>query len=124
MKYIDLFDDYIKSFLVKDQGSFMTVAPPIFFPGSFDSIAIRIAKNENGGYELSDCHTVQDYWDECFDDTEKYKERIEQICNRFELKRGDRGAFIMNTHGDDPVRVNREIGTFLQAIVLLGNVYI
>ncbi len=122
MEYIDLFKDYIDSFLVKDQGSFMTVAPPIFFNGSFDSIAVRIAKNEEGGYDISDCHTVQDYWDEYFGDIDKYGDRIERICEKFGLNRGDRGAFCTQTVGDDPVRVGRHIGYFIQAMMLLGNI--
>lgn len=122
MQYIDLFKDYVDSFLVKDQGDFMTVAPPIFFNGSSDSIAVRIARNEEGGYDISDCHTVQDYWDEYLGDTDKYSDRIETICQRFDLYRGDRGAFCTRTYGDNPVRVERHIGYFIQAIMLLGNI--
>lgn len=119
-EYSELFKNYIDSFLVKDQQSFLTVAPPIFFSGSFDSLAIRIEKNE-GGFVLSDCHTVQDYWDEFYNDMDKYQDKIQTICDKFCLFREER-SFCVQTLGDDPLRVHRQLGYFLQALSLLANI--
>lgn len=124
-EYTDIFDGYIKEFLVRDQGSFMTVAPPIYFSGSHSSIAIRLEKNENG-YEISDCHTVEDFWEDADIDIAKYKERIDKLCDSFDLYKDERCFCrqIIGTYSENPISVYNQIGYFLQAMILLGNIEI
>lgn len=124
-EYRDILDGYFKEFLVRDQQTFVTVAPPIYFLGSSDSIAIRIEKNENG-YEISDCHTVEDYWEDAEIDISKYQDRINKICKKFDLYKDER-CFCMQICGhysENPVFVYNQIGYFLQAMMLLGNIMI
>lgn len=124
-EYKDIFDGYIKEFLVRDQESFMIVAPMIFFSGSSDSIAIRIEKNDNG-YEVSDCHTVEDYWEDADIDVDKYQDRISKICEEFALYKNERCFCkqIWGYHNENPVSVYNQIGYFLQAMILLGNIIV
>lgn len=124
-EYKDMFNEYVDEILIRDFDDFITIAPPIFFLGSHDSIAVRVEKNENGCV-VSDCHTVQDYWDEYVDDLEKYSERIQNICDKFGLYR-DGNSFCMQVYGywnENPHSVRKQIGNFLQAMFLLGNVFI
>lgn len=123
-EYNDMFDGYIKEFLVRDQGEFITIAPPIFFSGSHASIAIRLQKNESG-YEISDCHTVEDHWEDADIDVAKYQDKIDNLCDKFDLYKDGRcfSRQIVGTYSENPISVYNQIGYFLQAMILLGNIY-
>lgn len=121
-EYMDYFQQYIDAFLVRDNQTFMTVAPPVFFPKTFDSIAIRIEKTQNG-VDVTDCHCIEDYWEEMGINEADYQDRIKKICDSFDLYREDR-CFCMHILSDCTTRTYNEIGYFLQAMALLGNIYI
>lgn len=122
-EYNEMFESYIKEFLVRDQGTFMTVAPPIFFSGSHTSIAIRIEKNDCG-YEISDCHTVDDFWDDAEIDVSKHQDKIDKICDKFDLYKDERcfSMQIVGMYSENPISVFNQIGYFFQAMILLGNI--
>lgn len=120
--YMELFRGYVDEIVIRDHGEFMIVIPPIYFPFTPDSISLRVQKVDDG-YILGDCHRIEDYWEECELDIEKYSERIERICKKFDIYRDER-SFCTRIQSDCPERTRREIGMFLQAMVLLGNIYI
>lgn len=119
--YKQLYKEFLDSFLVKDQGTFLTVAPPVYFGGSFDSIAIRVERIEQGVI-LGDCHCVEDYWENFYDESEIDVEKVQKICDRFGLYQEER-VFCMKILTDCEERIYRGIGNFLQAIILLCNAF-
>lgn len=123
-KYRDILDDFFNSLVVRDQETFMTVGLPIFFGSHNESIAISVRENENG-FLLSDCHTVADFWELADIDTAAYADRIKLICDSFGVWI-DGNNVLMQVYVEDAcsARFQHAVGDFLQALSLLGNIYI
>lgn len=121
-EFLDLYNSLIKDIWVRDGENYLIITPTIFFPGTSESIALQISKDENG-YVITDCHTLTDYWEEIDLPCDDYKERIDKICNKFGLEfQGN--TLKKQTYVEDEVRLFKAIGFFLQGMFLLANVYI
>lgn len=102
---------------------FHIVAIPFFFPNSSSSIAVKISFDELERPILSDCHTTLDYLDEMDIDIDEYKQRLDKILYRYDLKIEDR-EFKLSVPTTQPYYLTKYLGFFIQALSLVANINI
>lgn len=100
----------------------VVVTTDIFFSGSDESIALFFSQSD-GGYVVDDCHSVTDYWEYSYISPEEHRERIDKITESFGLS-FDGTRFSKKSLDDSEWSLRHLIGSFLQAVSLLGNINI
>lgn len=116
-----ILDNYRNDIRYREFDGKYIVALPIFFPGSHNSIAIRLEADTQGRPSISDCHTTLDYLDEMGVDINKYSSKLEKIMTRYGLVQNDR-EFTLNVPTDNEDYLTKYLGYFVQAISLIANI--
>lgn len=118
-----VFDSYLSLFTVRTFDETTVIVTPLFFPDTRDSVGVTVTRNESG-FTFTDCGRLTDYWEETYVDREKYADKIERICEYFDVSFNEDGKLTYSTPVSDLPRAAHSFGFFLQALVLLANVVV
>lgn len=117
----EFLDNYRKSTWVQLRETGCFVAPPFFFCGHDESIAIRFSESEKGYLIFSDCHVTLDYLEIEGIDINLYQDKLEKILKRFHMIQ-DGNVFRMFLESSDFNYIRRCLGYFVQALCLIANI--
>lgn len=122
MDFRKLLSNYTDEIVVREWDDFAVFAIPVFFLGTMDSMAVSVKKIDNG-FIFADCHRVHDYWEEIDFDFKESEERINKICDAFNIEKQE-NVFMMTARSECDTVLMNMFGYFLQAMILLANVAI
>ncbi len=77
---------YCDSYSVREWGEGFLLMTPIMYKGADHTFSFYLVKNDTGSFRISDRGQTLDYMRENFD-PEQYRERIDAVCERFEIER-------------------------------------
>lgn len=117
----EIFENYKDNISYREFNGAYIIALPFFFPGSSESIAVKISFDELERPILSDCHTTLDYLEDSGVDVGEHKERLEKIMRKYDLKIEDR-EFKLAVPTTQPYYLTKYLGFFTQALSLIANV--
>lgn len=96
-------------------------APPFFFYGHDESIAIRFSEDEEGNIYFSDCHVTLDFLEVEDIDITLYQDKLQKILARYDMVL-DGNVFRMKVYNSAPNTIERYLGYFIQALCLIANI--
>lgn len=118
-----IFENYKENISYREFDGSYIVAIPFFFPGTSESIAIKISFDELGRPILSDCHTTLDYLEEMDIDINMYSQKLDKILTRYDFTLQDR-TFTLKVPTDQPYYLTKYLGFFIQGLSLIANLNI
>ena len=116
-----LLDVYRAQTTVREGNGCIFVNMPFFYPGSDDSIAIKITENEEGLLTLSDCHSTLDHLELKDVELSDYRDRLKRIIKRFGLVQ-DGNVFRMTIPSLQELYIEIYLGYFVQAMTLIAHI--
>lgn len=119
----EIFKNYNDNISYSEFNGSYIIAIPFFFPNSGNSIAIKISFDELERPILSDCHTTLDYLEEMDIDVSDYKQKLEKIMYRYDLKLEDR-EFKLVVPTTQLYYLTKYLGFFTQSLSLIANINI
>lgn len=114
-------DKYRKDTTVSHGNGAIFIIPPYFYPGSDDSIEIKVTENEEGLPVLSDCHTTYDFLELKDVELSDYDDRLQRIIKRFGLIH-DGNVFRMTIPSLQEIYIEIYLGYFIQALSLIAHI--
>ncbi len=95
------------------------IAPSYFLPDSHDGIAISIRHNDDGDIELSDCHTVYDYFDNLDIEPDFGTMSVKEIMYSFGIEVNATTLTKLIDGECSAYGLNRAIADFVQALTYI-----
>ena len=107
------------AFSVRDCDGGILLITPIMYQGADHGFSFYLEKN-GGGYKINDRGETFEYMRENFD-PERYTDKIEEICERFEITLID-GVFWGHLSSLESGQTMRNLFKFLGAMNMIANI--